>query len=168
MTDDTINQLQIQNFTIYLSLLYVICNMKDFILFSFFIACMPFSDKMEQSSDNAPQAIGPYSQAIQVGNHLYLSGQIAINPLNQTLIDSTIEGQTKQIFTNIKEILRSADFDFKDIVQTTVYLKSLSHYSQFNTIYASYFEKPYPARAVVEVSALPRSALVEISVIAIK
>jgi 2-iminobutanoate/2-iminopropanoate deaminase len=138
------------------------------IVYLFIFSCLPVSNKSEIHSDNVAQAIGPYSHAILIDNHLYLSGQIALTANNQILIDSSIEGQSKQVFENITNILAAADFKLADIVQVTVYLANLNDYKKFNEIYMNYFEKPYPARAVVEVARIPKDALLEISVIAVK
>ncbi len=116
-------------------------------------------------SESAPKPIGPYSQAVKADNFLFVSGQIAIDPKEGKVVASDIKTQTKQVLENIKAILLAANCDLSDIVQANVYLSSMMLFSEFNSVYASYFKKDYPARATV-VAKLPQSALVEISVIA--
>lgn len=118
------------------------------------------------SSDKAPKAIGPYSQAVQVGNTVYLAGQIAIDPATGEMSDGDIEMQTHQVLKNINAVLKEAGYTLGDVVTCQVFLADLSHYQAMNTIYASYFPDGPPARAVVEVKRLPRDALLEIMVTA--
>lgn len=114
-------------------------------------------------------AIGPYSPAQQIGNFLFVSGQIALNPQTGTLIATDIETETRQALDNLAAILRKAGFDSSDVVATTVYLRDISDYPKMNNIYGGYFQdKNYPARSTVQVAALPRDARVEISAIAYK
>jgi len=114
----------------------------------------------------APEAVGPYSQAIISGNMLFLSGQVGINPKTNELSES-IEEQTEQIFKNIKNILTKADADMSNIVKVTVFLEDIDNFKKVNNIYANYFKKPYPARSAFAVDKLPLSAKIEIEVIAI-
>lgn len=117
----------------------------------------------------APKAIGPYSQAVLVHKTLYLSGQIAINPNTNKIIDNDIKSQTKQVMDNINAVLNEAEYSIKHIASVTVFLKSMSDFKDFNQVYKSYFKDDnYPARTTVEVSNLPLNALIEISVIAQK
>ena len=120
------------------------------------------------ATENAPKAVGPYSQAIQVGNTLYLAGQIAINPKTSKMNNGTIEEQTKQVLDNIKAVLSAAGFSLSNVVQSQVFLTDLNNYKKMNKIYASYFSKQSPARAAVEVSRLPLDAKIEIMVTAVK
>lgn len=121
------------------------------------------------STNLAPKAIGPYSQAVLVHKTLYLSGQIAINPNTNKLIDNDIKSQTKQVMDNINAVLNEAEYSIKHIASVTVFLKSMSDFKDFNQVYKSYFKDDnYPARTTVEVSNLPLNALIEISVIAQK
>ena len=113
----------------------------------------------------APEAIGPYSQAVLLQNLLFVSGQIPLNN-EGSLIEGDFEKEVKQIFANIKAILNEADMDFENVLMVNVYLKDINLFSELNRIYSSYFAPPYPARAVVEVSGLPKGVRVEISVIA--
>ena len=120
------------------------------------------------TSSNAPAPIGPYNQAILVGNILYSSGQIAINPLNGVLIDNSIENETKQVMENLKAVLFRADMDFNNVVKCSIFVSDLNNFSKINEVYGSYFDSNFPARETVEVSALPKNANVEISLIAVK
>lgn len=138
---------------------------KLFFVFIIFISSL-FSQKEIIATDNAPKAIGPYSQAIKFGNFVFVSGQIALNPQSGQLVEGGIEEQTHQAMKNIEAILLKANVTFDDVLQVQVYLKDLNDYSKFNEIYAQYFSGEFPARAVVEVSRLPRNALVEIMVTA--
>ncbi|NPA53393.1 MAG: RidA family protein [Aquificae bacterium] len=117
-------------------------------------------------TDKAPKAIGPYSQAIRYENLVFISGQIAIDPKTQEFIGGDIKTQTKQIMENIKGILEEVGLNFNHIVKTTIYLKNMEDFQQMNEVYGSYFTDYKPARATVEVSNLPKGALVEIEVIA--
>lgn len=115
-------------------------------------------------SENAPAAIGPYSQAIQAGDFIYVSGQIGMDPQNGEVVEG-LENQTKQVLENLKAILTEAGTDFSQVVKFTIYLKSMDTFATVNEIYGSYLEKPYPARATVEVSRLPKDVLVEMDVV---
>ena len=118
-------------------------------------------------TDSAPKAIGPYSQAIRVGNFLFASGQIAINPAIGELVDG-IEAQTKQVMENVKNILAAEGMDLSDIVKTTIFLTDMNNFATVNEIYGGYFNQNPPARSCVEVSKLPKGALIEIEVVAYK
>lgn len=115
-------------------------------------------------SENAPAAIGPYSQAIQAGDFIYVSGQIGMDPKSGEVVEG-LENQTKQVLENLKAILTEAGTDFSQVVKFTIYLKSMDTFATVNEIYGSYLEKPYPARATVEVSRLPKDVLVEMDVV---
>ena len=117
-------------------------------------------------TDKAPAPIGPYNQAIQAGNTLYVSGQIAINPSNGQLVTINIIQEANQVMENIGAILKEAGFDFKDIVKTTIFLKDMQNFQNVNEVYGNYFKENFPARETVEVSGLPKNVNVEISVIA--
>jgi 2-iminobutanoate/2-iminopropanoate deaminase len=119
-------------------------------------------------SDKAPEPIGPYSQAIQSGNMLFVSGQIAIEKSSGKIITSDIEAETVQVMANLAEILKSAGTDFKSIVKTTIFLKDMDNFPRVNEVYGRYFKEAPPARETVEVSRLPKDVNVEISCIAIK
>ena len=116
---------------------------------------------------NAPEPIGPYSQAILVNDTLYASGQIAINPETGDFADADIKTQTEQVCKNIEEILKAADMTFENVVKTTCFLAYISDFKKFNTIYEKYFVSN-PARSCVAAKELPKNALVEIEIIAAK
>ena len=120
------------------------------------------------STQKAPKAIGPYSQAILSGNTLYCSGQIAINPETGELILSSISEETHQVMRNISEILKAAEMDFSNVVKCSIFMKDMRQYSKINDVYSSYFSENPPAREAIEVSVLPKNVNVEISVIAVK
>ena len=117
---------------------------------------------------NAPAAIGPYSQAMQTGNMLFVSGQIPIDPATGEFAGSDITTQTHQSLTNIKNILAAAGYSLKDVVKTTVLLADIADFAAMNAVYAEYFTENKPARAAFAVKDLPRGALVEIEAIAAK
>lgn len=117
-------------------------------------------------SEKAPAAVGPYSQAIDCGDLVFLSGQIPLVPETGTLAEGGLEGQARQMFANISSILQEAGLDFSNVVKTTVFMTDLSQFAAFNGIYAEYFPGTPPARSCVEVSALPKGALLETEVIA--
>ncbi|HEY2492657.1 MAG TPA: RidA family protein [Paenibacillus sp.] len=112
----------------------------------------------------APQAIGPYSQAVKVGNLLFTSGQLGMDP-ETGLFPVTVEEQTKQSLNNVKAIVEAAGGNMNQIVKSTVFLKDMNDFQVVNEIYSGYFEEPYPARSAVQVARLPKDALVEIEVI---
>lgn len=114
---------------------------------------------------NAPSAIGPYSQGIEVDNIIYFSGQIPLNPKTGQM-PKGIEAQTKQSLDNIYGLLKSQGLDFSNVVKTNIFLDSMDDFAIVNDIYKDYFDEPYPARSAVEVSKLPKEALIEIEVIA--
>jgi 2-iminobutanoate/2-iminopropanoate deaminase len=116
-------------------------------------------------TEKAPAAIGPYSQAIQAGEFLYVSGQIPINPQSGEIVDG-IAKQTKQVLENLKAILNEAGTDFSKVVKFTIYLSSMENFAEVNEIYGSFLAEPYPARATVEVSRLPKDVLIEMDVVA--
>ena len=116
------------------------------------------------STVQAPAAIGTYSQAVKVGATVYLSGQIALDPVTMTLVDG-IEAQIRRVFTNLDAVARAAGGSLNEVVKLTVFLTDLSHFSLVNQLMAEYFQPPYPARAAVGVAALPRGAQVEMDAI---
>lgn len=117
-------------------------------------------------TSNAPAPIGPYNQAVKKGNLLFVSGQIAINPLNNELIIQDIQAETHQVMQNIKAILLAAGMDFDHILKTTIFLSDMKLFSEVNEIYGQYFKGDFPARETVAVKGLPKNVNVEISVIA--
>jgi len=118
-------------------------------------------------TDNAPKAIGTYSQAVKVNGFLFVSGQIPLDPSTMELVEG-IENQINQVFENINQILKADGMDFSNVVKLSVLLEDLSHFEKVNEIMASIFSKPYPARAAYEVSKLPKGSSVEIETIAFK
>ena len=138
-----------------------------FLLVFTLFSCDSGNTKRVISTDKAPKAIGPYSQAIQVNNTLYLAGQIALDPLTGKMVEDKIDIQTHRVMTNLEAVLSEAGFSFDDVVQTQVFLSDLNHYKPMNEIYAEYFSNKPPARAVVQ-AVLPRDALVEIMMVAQK
>ncbi|MFD1002084.1 RidA family protein [Ohtaekwangia kribbensis] len=119
-------------------------------------------------SDQAPEPIGPYSQAIQAGNMLFISGQIAIERSSGNIISSDIESETRQVMVNLEKILKAAGFDFSNVVKSSIFLKDMNNFPKVNAIYGEYFKINPPARETVEVSRLPKDVNVEISCIAVK
>lgn len=119
-------------------------------------------------SPEAPEPIGPYSQAIVAGNTLFASGQIAIDRGSDNLITGNIEDETKQVMTNLAHVLKAAGFSFKDVVKCTIFLKDMNNFPKVNAIYGQYFTERPPARETVEVSRLPKDVNVEISCMAVK
>ena len=120
------------------------------------------------STTNAPAAIGPYSQGIQAGSTLFVSGQLPIDPATGAFAGQDIASQTRQSLTNIKNILAAAGASMNDVVKTTVMLKNIGDFAAMNAVYAEFFTEPFPARAAYQVAALPKDALVEIECIAVK
>lgn len=118
------------------------------------------------ATDRAPQAIGPYSQAIRAGDLLFVSGQIPLDPATGTLVGGDISVQTRRVLDNLAAILTAAGASFADVVKTTVYLLDMDDFAAMNAVYATYVTAPPPARATVQVSRLPRDVRVEIDVIA--
>ena len=118
------------------------------------------------SSDQAPAAIGPYSQAIKAGSLLFVSGQIPLDPVTGAMVDGDIAAQTHRVFANLKAILEAAGASFDNVVRTTVYLADMNDFGTVNEIYGTYFSSPAPARATVQAARLPKDARVEIDVIA--
>jgi 2-iminobutanoate/2-iminopropanoate deaminase len=120
------------------------------------------------STSKAPAAIGPYSQAIQVGNLVYTSGQIPVNPLSGSFVEGGIKEQTRQSLLNVKAVLEEAGLTMSDVVKSTVFMADMNDFADMNAVYAEFFTEPYPARSAVAVKTLPKGALVEIEVVAWK
>ena len=114
------------------------------------------------ATDQAPPAIGPYSQAIQVGNQLYLAGQIGLDPATRALVDGGVEAETHRTMQNLRAVLEAAGFSLADVVQVQIFLADLNEYGTVNDIYGSYFQDAPPARATVQVARIPLDARVEI------
>ena len=118
------------------------------------------------STSKAPSAIGPYSQAIRVGNFVFASGQIPIDPKTGLFVEGGIKEQTRQSLTNVKSILEEAGLTMSNVVKTTVFMADMNDFADMNAVYSEFFTEPYPARSAVAVKTLPKGALVEIEVIA--
>jgi len=119
------------------------------------------------SSDAAPRAIGPYSQAVRAGSLLFVSGQIALDPATGTMVDGDIAAQTHRVLANLRAILEAGGATLDQVVRTTVYLADMNDFAAVNEIYGTYFSSPAPARATVQAARLPKDARVEIDVIAV-
>jgi len=119
------------------------------------------------ATKDAPQAIGPYSQAIKAEGMVFCSGQVALDPATGELLNGDVKAQTERVMQNLQGVLAAAGTGFDKVVKTTVYLKTMDDFSAMNEVYAKYFPAPHPARSTVAVAALPRQALVEIDVIAL-
>lgn len=119
------------------------------------------------STEKAPGAIGPYSQAIQAGRFLYTSGQIPLDPATGNLVEGDVEVQTKRVMENLQAVLAAAGCTFADVVKTTVFIKSMDNFAKINGIYGEYFSTNPPARSCVEVARLPKDVEVEVEVIAL-
>jgi 2-iminobutanoate/2-iminopropanoate deaminase len=132
----------------------------------FLNACSNPNAKRVVNSDQAPAAIGSYSQAIQAGDMIYTSGQIALDPATGEMVSSDIKAQTEQAMENLKKVIEAGGSDLSQVVKVTLYIKDMDDFSAINEIYGSYFTDNYPARSCVEVSELPKGALIEIEAIA--
>ena len=120
-------------------------------------------------TDKAPAPIGPYNQAVLVGNTLYTSGQIALDPATMELVLNDIETETKQVMENMKAVLAAADMTFENVIKTSIFIMNMSDFTRINTVYGSYFdEATAPARETVQVACLPKNVNLEISMIAVK
>ena len=117
-------------------------------------------------TETAPKVVGPYSQAVQVGDLLFCSGQIPIDPKTGELVTGSIEEQTKQVMNNLQEVLRSAGATLDEVVKTTIFIADMADYVKVNETYASFLKEPYPARSTVQVAKLPKDARIEIEMIA--
>lgn len=123
--------------------------------------------KKEIKTQNAPMAIGPYSQAIEANGFIFASGQIAIDPSTGELITGGVEEQTRLVLTNLSSVMEAAGSSLGNVVKCTVFLKDMNDFSKMNAVYEEFFDAPYPARAAVEVARLPKDVQVEIEAIAV-
>ncbi len=117
-------------------------------------------------TEKAPKAVGPYSQAVDMGSMIFCSGQIAIDPSNNEVLKGSVKEQTTQVMKNIGAVLQSAGLNFNNVIKTTIFLTDMNDFATVNEIYASCFQEPFPARSTVAVAALPKGVNVEIEVIA--
>jgi len=124
--------------------------------------------KQAVNTPQAPAAIGPYSQAVQIGNLVFTSGQIPIDPATGTLVQGGIKEQTRRSLANVKAVLEAAGLSMDKVVKTTVFMADMNDFADMNSVYAEFFSEPYPARSAVAVKTLPKGALVEIEVVAAK
>ena len=118
-------------------------------------------------TDKAPEAIGPYSQAVRVGNMIFTAGQIGLDPATMEIVSGGIEAETRQVLTNLKEILKSANSGMSNVIKTVVFLRDMADFPKMNNIYAQFFTDNPPARSTVEVAGLPKNVAVEIEAIAL-
>ena len=121
--------------------------------------------KKQVNTSSAPAAIGPYSQGVIAGNLLFVSGQIPINPADGSLVSDSLESQANQVFENLRAIIQEAGTSFEHVLKLTIYLTDLENFAAVNKVMENYFNEPYPARATVEVSRLPKDVQVEIDAI---
>lgn len=117
---------------------------------------------------HAPKAVGPYSQAVLIGDTLYCSGQIPLDPESGEVVSGGVREQAERVFLNLGAVLRASGMDFSNVVKATIFTTDLSKFGELNEVYASFFSEPYPARSTVQVSALPRGVQVEVEVVAIR
>ena len=117
-------------------------------------------------TERAPAALGPYSQAILTGDTLFLSGQVGIDPAEGRIVAESVDGQTRQVMRNLEAVLQASDMSFANVVKTTIFLASMDDFQTVNGIYGEYFDSDPPARATLQVAALPMGALVEIEAVA--
>jgi 2-iminobutanoate/2-iminopropanoate deaminase len=122
--------------------------------------------KSPVSAPDAPKAIGPYSHAIRTGQLLFISGQVPIDPATGSLVDGDISAQTQRVMNNLDAVLKAGGLSFQHVVRTTIFLADMSDFAAVNAVYGTFFSEPYPARATVQVSRLPKDARVEIDAIA--
>ena len=124
-------------------------------------------EKNRIHSDNAPAAVGPYSQAIRAGDLVFTAGQVALDPAGGELVGSDVAAQTEQVISNLKAVLAAAGTGLEHVIKTTVFLQNMSDFAAMNAVYARHFPEPFPARSTVEVGALPKGGLVEIECVAV-
>jgi 2-iminobutanoate/2-iminopropanoate deaminase len=127
---------------------------------------MKQNEKKVVSTNQAPGAIGPYSQAVRVGDMLFMSGQIPLDPQSGSLVEGGIEAQTERVLQNMKGVLASEGLTFTNVVKTTVFIKDMNEFTKFNEVYGKHLSAPYPARSTVEVARLPKDVKIEIEAIA--
>ena len=124
-------------------------------------------EKQRIHSNDAPAAVGPYSQAVRVGEFVFTAGQVALDPVSGELVGDDVATQTEQVMHNLRAVLAAAGTDLAHVVKTTVFLKSMGDFAAMNAVYARHFPEPFPARSTVEVGALPKGGLVEIECVAL-
>ena len=124
-------------------------------------------EKKHIHTNDAPAAVGPYSQAIRVGDYVFTAGQVALNPTSGELVGNDVATQTEQVMSNLRAVLVAAGAGLEHVIKTTVFLQSMGDFAAMNAVYAQHFPEPFPARSTVEVGALPKGGLVEIECIAL-
>ena len=124
-------------------------------------------EKQRIHSSDAPAAVGPYSQAVRVGEFVFTAGQVALDPVSGELVGDDVATQTEQVMHNLRAVLAAAGTDLAHVVKTTVFLKSMGDFAAMNAVYARHFPEPFPARSTVEVGALPKGGLVEIECVSL-
>lgn len=124
-------------------------------------------EKKRVHTDNAPAAVGPYSQAISIGDFVFTAGQVALDPASGQIVGSDVTAQTEQVMSNLRAVLAAAGTGLEHVIKTTVFLQSMGDFAAMNAVYAQHFSEPFPARSTVEVGALPKGGLVEIECIAL-
>ena len=124
-------------------------------------------EKKVIKTHKAPEAIGPYSQAIKSGNFIFASGQIPLDPVSGSMVENNIQAQTERVMENIKGLLESQNLTFANVIKTTCFLSDMANFAAFNEVYAKYFTENPPARSTVAIKALPKDALVEVEIIAV-
>ena len=124
-------------------------------------------EKQRIHSSDAPAAVGPYSQAVRVGEFVFTAGQVGLDPVSGELVGDDVATQTEQVMHNLRAVLAAAGTDLAHVVKTTVFLKSMGDFAAMNAVYARHFPEPFPARSTVEVGALPKGGLVEIECVAL-
>ncbi len=124
--------------------------------------------KEEVRTPGAPAPVGPYSQAVRVGDMLFVSGQIPADPATGAIVGTTIQEQTERVMENVRAVLEAAGYSMGDVVMALAYLRDLNDFAGFNEVYSRYFSPPYPARVTVQVARLPKDVLVEVAVIAVR
>lgn len=122
--------------------------------------------KVQVITEKAPAAIGPYSQGIVHNNLVFTSGQIGLNPVSGNIVGEDVAAQTVQVLENLQEVLLAAGASLNTVIKTTVFLKDMGKFAEFNSVYARYFKEPFPSRSTIEAAALPKGALVEIEAVA--
>jgi len=120
------------------------------------------------NTEKAPKAVGPYVQANKVGDLIFCSGQLGINPATGEFVEGDVQAQTRQALTNARAIMNEAGLDLNNVIKTTVFLSDMANFAAMNEIYAEFFSEPYPARSAVAVKTLPKNALVEVECIAVR
>ncbi len=151
--------------TIIAVLLFVCGLLAGFGVYAIVSSAPPAPVHAALYTENAPEPIGPYSQAVQCGDYVFMSGQIGLDPATGNL-SGTAAGEARQAMENLRAVLLEADLDFPDVVQTRIYLVDLADFDAVNAVYAGYLQEPYPARATVQVAGLPKGARVEIEMVA--